>query len=377
MVSKVVVVALLWIGCGGDNPGTPDAPRDAAAGDAAAERCTAHAQCASGACAVDGACVDPSDVSFIDAFADELNSLCTRDQPCKTIDKAISVVDHHYLVLLSDSYTSTTALQIPNDHWLIGGHPSAPTRLRRTTAGPIVLADTAAPIPTTSLTLENVDIAGAVTQAADDDDFGTGILCKTADLPVALRVIDSHIHGNAGSGIELARCRAEVARTRLDTNGVDNITATVSTLDLDRSILADGGADGLHVTTSAFSVTNSVFDHNARAGITTFSQTGVESRIAFDDFLDNGTFGVACVSGGSVDSSIFAGNAQGAVDNCSTPDQLVGADRASLHLAADYHLEPGSPAIDATHTATVDHDLDGDPRPIGTARDIGADEFKP
>ena len=53
----------------------------------------------------------------------------------------------------------------------------------------------------------------------------------------------------------------------------------------------------------------------------------------------------------------------------------------------DYHLQPGSPAIDAGSTTTLFTDFDGDPRPIdgdrlgaggkgdGSDFDIGADEF--
>ncbi len=41
----------------------------------------------------------------------------------------------------------------------------------------------------------------------------------------------------------------------------------------------------------------------------------------------------------------------------------------------DYHLDPGSPAIDAALPAGVLVDLDGQPRPIGQGYDLGADEF--
>jgi len=42
--------------------------------------------------------------------------------------------------------------------------------------------------------------------------------------------------------------------------------------------------------------------------------------------------------------------------------------------AGDYHLGPGSAAIDAGVDARVTTDIDGDPRPIGALPDIGADE---
>jgi uncharacterized repeat protein (TIGR01451 family) len=42
--------------------------------------------------------------------------------------------------------------------------------------------------------------------------------------------------------------------------------------------------------------------------------------------------------------------------------------------AGDYHVRPGSAAIDAGTDAGVDHDVDGEPRPLGSGYDLGADE---
>ncbi|MGC9398821.1 MAG: Calx-beta domain-containing protein [Anaerolineae bacterium] len=43
--------------------------------------------------------------------------------------------------------------------------------------------------------------------------------------------------------------------------------------------------------------------------------------------------------------------------------------------AGDYHLQAGSPAIDAGVRSAVDEDIDGDSRPRGRTYDIGADEY--
>lgn len=44
-------------------------------------------------------------------------------------------------------------------------------------------------------------------------------------------------------------------------------------------------------------------------------------------------------------------------------------------VADDYHLKPGSPALDAGETLDdVPADLEGTPRPVGPAFDIGAYE---
>ncbi len=40
----------------------------------------------------------------------------------------------------------------------------------------------------------------------------------------------------------------------------------------------------------------------------------------------------------------------------------------------DYHLRPASPCIDIGIYVRIDEDMDGDPRPLGVAVDVGADE---
>jgi hypothetical protein len=41
----------------------------------------------------------------------------------------------------------------------------------------------------------------------------------------------------------------------------------------------------------------------------------------------------------------------------------------------NYHLQGSSPAIDQAMSSTTSEDMDGQPRPLGAARDIGADEY--
>ena len=43
--------------------------------------------------------------------------------------------------------------------------------------------------------------------------------------------------------------------------------------------------------------------------------------------------------------------------------------------AGDYHIRSGSAAIDAGVDAGVSQDIDGDPRPMGSGNDLGADEL--
>lgn len=60
-------------------------------------------------------------------------------------------------------------------------------------------------------------------------------------------------------------------------------------------------------------------------------------------------------------------------------DHVLVADPKFLNAGAgDYHLMSGSPAIDAADpAATTPNDFDNNPRTVGSAKDIGAFEFKP
>ena len=81
-------------------------------------------------------------------------------------------------------------------------------------------------------------------------------------------------------------------------------------------------------------------------------------------------------------NNIFARSGNPSVASCSFPGSIVApTDITALKLKHpdsapyDYHLLPGSSAIDAAvGTSALNHDLDGDARPKGAGRDVGADE---
>ncbi|MDB4956670.1 MAG: hypothetical protein JWO36_4239, partial [Myxococcales bacterium] len=62
------------------------------------------------------------------------------------------------------------------------------------------------------------------------------------------------------------------------------------------------------------------------------------------------------------------------------PGSIITDNIATLHFKSpdvqpyDYHVDLGSSAIDTATGSSIDHDFDGDPRPKGNGRDVGADE---
>ncbi|MFO7743725.1 MAG: NosD domain-containing protein [Anaerolineae bacterium] len=79
----------------------------------------------------------------------------------------------------------------------------------------------------------------------------------------------------------------------------------------------------------------------------------------------------------AADHTLFYGNGTNYGSGVGSTTEISGSDPLFENPAEwDYHLQPGSPAIDAGTTISwVIADIDGDRRPIGVGYDIGADEF--
>jgi hypothetical protein len=79
-----------------------------------------------------------------------------------------------------------------------------------------------------------------------------------------------------------------------------------------------------------------------------------------------------------VDNALFYANGQPIVGTIATENNRVSGDPLFVNPAADdYHLQLGSPAVDAGMDAGISFDFDGDPRPSLQVFDIGYDEVEP
>lgn len=79
----------------------------------------------------------------------------------------------------------------------------------------------------------------------------------------------------------------------------------------------------------------------------------------------------------TADYSLFEGNGIDYGSGVSSTNEVSGVVAFVAPATGDYHIGSGSAAIDAGVGAGVTDDIDGDPRPVGLAPDIGADEFAP
>ncbi len=76
----------------------------------------------------------------------------------------------------------------------------------------------------------------------------------------------------------------------------------------------------------------------------------------------------------AADYTLFADNGTDYGSGVSSTNEVSGDPAFVAPDEADYHLAPGSAAIDAGDEAGVPIDFEGDARPLGPAPDIGADE---
>ena len=155
-----------------------------------------------------------------------------------------------------------------------------------------------------------------------------------------------------------------------------------NSMTVDRCVFS-GDQYGMTFDGGTLKATNSFFVRNTKDGVDISSQLNTID-FEFNTIVDNGQYGVIANSFDSLPNNIVArsGSLETNCNGCQLPGSIIihATDVSNLHFVSpdaqpyDYHLGAGSIAIDAAVAATLDHDYDGDTRPKGAARDLGADE---
>jgi hypothetical protein len=343
--------------------------------------CASHAECASNVCDLDTNTCRQEDLIAYAAPAGSSTSACTKTDPC-TLSRAIGVLDSTRNVLKLDTGTYGDRAQVNTQELVTVYGPAKVQRFGIYGSGTIVVRD-----------LE-----------ADAFDCGSNALAPLATLDVKRATLT--LASDLDSVNNASYCNVKLSNVVIK-NPFKVPTMDIrynSTLTMDQTWI-DGGSVMMRLSQgSSANITNSILSNGSATvgqpnAIYFDSSTG-PSSVSFTSFYNTPW---TCPTTGNVvwtsRSNIFLNERAGApadtVDGkqCShhyalikpqsaTPtgsNNILNQDPRFKNAAnGDFHLVSGSPAIDAADpTATESSDYEGTARPQGTARDIGAFEYKP
>lgn len=341
--------------------------------------CRAHPECASAACLPDGSCAADDTVAYLAAGGSDA-ATCTQSAPCRSFARALAT--GRLILKLSGAVAESVLIE--------GGRKV--TVLAEPGAA-LVGAGTGANLLVRGAGTR-VEIHGLTIAQAPNTELGYGVF-----VPPGAGTPHVELHG-----VELRR------------NPAGAISVSVGTFALTRSTLVDNGGGGLYIagTATVFTVSDNVIAYNGRArapatsalgGVTLLTNTEgsrfERNTVAFNE--SDGTYpgGLYCSgpligAGGNVLYHNGEADGLGGVKvtvatqlaparGCSMGSSLIVPTdprhlgfRSPLTQPYDFHLTAETPAsvVDAGG-ACSGRDLDGDPRPLGAACDLGADELRP
>jgi hypothetical protein len=149
-----------------------------------------------------------------------------------------------------------------------------------------------------------------------------------------------------------------------------------ATLRMDRCYVTGNSKNGIVTDNSAFDIVNTIIANNGGtnfSGVNLGAYTGTgPKRFAFNTVVNNGFGGVVC--GGSYKPACVIAETNGGPNFSSacSPDSTSSTAAPAL---VSYRLTSSLPCPNNGGTTCPPDDIDGNPRPQGTACDCGADQY--
>lgn len=352
--------------------------------------CSKHEDCPlSGACLPDGSCAATAQVAYVDPIQGSGNA-CTLSMPCKKVADALST-NRPYVKLTG---TVDEAVQINNQNVTILAAPGA--QLTRTTSGVILKID-----GTSVVEISDLAIANGLGST------GIGISLPPGNS-ASLTLRRVNVTGNAGGGLTANGSTLTIVQSTFSGNTAGGISVTGGNVTISRSTVSGPADSGIFVSGGQFNITNTIIAGNGgpttSVGGVHFDQINSGTRrfefntVTNNNGIDGAAVGVVCTLVAqpvTFTNNIVYANQEGGTrtqvggTNCNWtysdvgPVAITGTGNINMDprfvnpAQNNFRLQAGSPAIDkADPASTLDVDIDGDVRPQGSGRDMGADEVK-
>lgn len=374
----------------------------------ACRACSSHADCLSLLCLPDGSCAAVDDVSYVDGAAPTVNTTCTQALPCDNFEKAYLAATRPY-IKASGIVTDDMPVTIENKTTTIFGAPG--TTVTRSNAGDVFDIKGASTVVIHGLAIRGVGAQSGNGMSIRDDavvSLNSVKIHRNAEHGISLdapmlSIVGSEIAQNTGAGINADSGALTISSSAIHGNTgvgvqVGVLATTLGLVTIGSTLIANNSGGGLSVTAD-YTVTNSIISANGSpvSGIggvllattnqsAVFQFNTVANNISHAN-VDGGARGISCRDAVvAVTNSILTNNVIATTCNVTySLTTLPGTGNKSgvpmfVNIGIDalaagfYRIATGSAAKDSANpAATLTVDIDGDPRPAGSA-DMGADE---
>ena len=207
---------------------------------------------------------------------------------------------------------------------------------------------------------------------------GGGIAIESDNATLTYNSFYTNSSGNNGGGIwthyadTIFLTSNIVCGNSAGNNGGGIALSYNSTVDAQNNIVVNNisPSEGIYVADSTLLARHWTIVNNGNYGLTTNNGSVILTNTIISSHTVGGLSGI----GISADHSLFFNSGTPCSSGATCTNSIIGDPIFINPTECDYHLDAWSAAVDQGVNAFVTEDIDGDPRPMRSSFDIGADE---